>query len=1190
MQGNPNAVQFTQFGTLPTPRVVYVPVGSPFQSPPIARQGYGQAVTIPTPSSSSSSVVSPTAPHSRDQRFSTQTKKFPHKLRHKSAPGPTGFVRNQLTASELPELQRIVSPVRRAQESPNEQKNTQDSRSALLNQPNLAKSNPRSAPREKRIRTNDAIDSIFDQGPVRKKMLVRNGGEDSSAREEALAQLVEEEPKSEQGPQGFRQLRLQNLPSFSFKDPASKRAASRTSNAQVCKRTPKKSMDIRSEVSETQDGVKFAMTGPFLEIVDAPIWERFHLIQNEMIITKRGRCLFPTLRFRPYQMDPTTMYSISIDLVQVTPYRYRFKGGSWVPVVHSDGSPLVEAVPPPSEPYTHPESPQKGSYWIENGVCFKNLKLTNFSNGSESSDDASDPGKRSRKTKSTKNQHAKNRNKRSCYSSDSDTASSVAEWDLSASFSDDSYIQGGRGHRIKSEFASKSRSSSSHSATWASRRAPRQTAPLDQEKLLDFSNVIAGATPKAIPGGQFFVASFHMYQPRIHITILDDKEARQGTKSGGKRKRDLSKSTASTLPASSTQEDDNESVIAYEGFIPKESDEDNIITTDVTKSSDMYMLRHRIIKFDETAFVAVTHYQNPQVNHLKKNFNPHAKGFKDWETKLAASQIEGGYKSRMTFGLPSVVLDASADGETRVIDLRGRKNIPEALSEGGIQRPKIPLLCAAERLKYREVRYDKVAFTKKVKKRQFSTEDLTTENPKQSRRVSTEGRKQNRSSFQQDRRDWRSSQRNRHHVRIQCSEEEESETEPSPQRSNRLHNESVLGSDLELDDIELMPQTVFGKDPNSSVRANKLTLHKLPLQGKVDEFEEVSLTFAAPTPNVLPANNWLPMDTGGILPFFSNMAEGVSNISWNDQQELSLMNMGDSAQTNNEALSTIRFELVLSNDSGRDKVSGISVDYISSHASSVLSVDGQANIESLCADGTLNPFKSDSDAHNGRTPVGMAPLTRFTMSEGNAVDTEASEIASGDKAVESIPRATLDVAPSMLVAREGLGVELNELLAISPLSEHCPQSLGNRKMTSECGNLELQSDMRDGVAVEKIDISNERHDEVSASAALHTIDSKKTAVFTIPDHRFLAGTHDSFTRTSSSGVIERDECSTPLDMLSYFCTKILKRRVEPRDRAGEMKPLVANASHAGRTEDENESGELIFSPVDPLAWKRRRSA
>ncbi|CAG8457453.1 2434_t:CDS:1 [Racocetra fulgida] len=40
-----------------------------------------------------------------------------------------------------------------------------------------------------------------------------------------------------------------------------------------------------------------------------------------------------------------------------------------------------------------------------------------------------------------------------------------------------------------------------------------------------------------------------------------------------------------------------------------------------------------VTSFEETTFIAVTHYQNDAVNSLKKNYNPHAKGFKDMDSK-----------------------------------------------------------------------------------------------------------------------------------------------------------------------------------------------------------------------------------------------------------------------------------------------------------------------------------------------------------------------------------------------------------------------------------------------------------------------------------------------------------------------------------------------------------------------------
>ena len=73
--------------------------------------------------------------------------------------------------------------------------------------------------------------------------------------------------------------------------------------------------------------------------------------------------------------------------------------------------------------------------------------------------------------------------------------------------------------------------------------------------------------PLELPSGHFHLRSFHRYQPRVHLFTHA---------SGGR------------------------------GEVER-------VTTFVWR---------------ETTFVAVTHYQNEEVNWLKKNYNPHAKGFK----------------------------------------------------------------------------------------------------------------------------------------------------------------------------------------------------------------------------------------------------------------------------------------------------------------------------------------------------------------------------------------------------------------------------------------------------------------------------------------------------------------------------------------------------------------------------------
>jgi hypothetical protein len=78
---------------------------------------------------------------------------------------------------------------------------------------------------------------------------------------------------------------------------------------------------------------------------------------------------------------------------------------------------------------------------------------------------------------------------------------------------------------------------------------------------------------------------------------------------------------------------------------------------DKTVDSDMYLLAQSfhsyiprlhiesekesfIFVFPETEFIVVTHYQNERVNYLKKQYNPHAKGFKSSHRKGTFSVVK----------------------------------------------------------------------------------------------------------------------------------------------------------------------------------------------------------------------------------------------------------------------------------------------------------------------------------------------------------------------------------------------------------------------------------------------------------------------------------------------------------------------------------------------------------------------
>ncbi|RIB22000.1 hypothetical protein C2G38_2243568 [Gigaspora rosea] len=219
----------------------------------------------------------------------------------------------------------------------------------------------------------------------------------------------------------------------------------------------------------------------------ADLWSQFYRVENEMIITKSGRCMFPLLKYKPLNLDPSAKYSFIVDFIQVSPTRFRFKKGSWVSIGIdkrkfslnnlNNRNGRIKTGMVGGRPFTHPDSPQSGAYWMDCGVNFPKIKLTN----------------------------------RPCHNNQS-----------------------------KSKKRGRPRNSVSNNSS-------------------------------SLPDGHFCLTSFHKYQPRVKMI---------------KHSTDI-------------------------------NDHDQEITT----------------AFQETTFIAVTHYQNDAVNFLKKNYNPHAKGFKDMESK-----------------------------------------------------------------------------------------------------------------------------------------------------------------------------------------------------------------------------------------------------------------------------------------------------------------------------------------------------------------------------------------------------------------------------------------------------------------------------------------------------------------------------------------------------------------------------
>uniref|UniRef100_A0A8C4QPB6 T-box transcription factor Tb n=1 Tax=Eptatretus burgeri TaxID=7764 RepID=A0A8C4QPB6_EPTBU len=108
---------------------------------------------------------------------------------------------------------------------------------------------------------------------------------------------------------------------------------------------------------------------------ECALWEQFHLLSNEMIVTKTGRRMFPVIKVSVSGLDPQAMYSLLLDFSAADSYRWRYVNGEWV----AGGKPEPQ---PPSCVYIHPDSPNFGAHWMRAPVSFCKVKLSNKMNAS----------------------------------------------------------------------------------------------------------------------------------------------------------------------------------------------------------------------------------------------------------------------------------------------------------------------------------------------------------------------------------------------------------------------------------------------------------------------------------------------------------------------------------------------------------------------------------------------------------------------------------------------------------------------------------------------------------------------------------------------------------------------------------------------------------------------------------------
>ena len=104
------------------------------------------------------------------------------------------------------------------------------------------------------------------------------------------------------------------------------------------------------------------------------LWDKFCEFGTEMIITRTGRRMFPTVRcsFANLDLDAGTKYLILLDIVPCDNkrYRYAYHRSSWLVAGKADPA-------PPHRLYCHPDAPFTAEQLKKQVISFEKVKVTN---------------------------------------------------------------------------------------------------------------------------------------------------------------------------------------------------------------------------------------------------------------------------------------------------------------------------------------------------------------------------------------------------------------------------------------------------------------------------------------------------------------------------------------------------------------------------------------------------------------------------------------------------------------------------------------------------------------------------------------------------------------------------------------------------------------------------------------------
>ena len=122
------------------------------------------------------------------------------------------------------------------------------------------------------------------------------------------------------------------------------------------------------EVTHCPEGER----GCRVSILNLKVWKEVNEIGTEMVMSEKGRTMFPPLLTTVKGLSPEKFYTIKLCFRQVDSniYIFKDKGQEWKVVKAEDGEPH-------SASWIHRDSPKLGSHWMEKPFSFKDLRLIN---------------------------------------------------------------------------------------------------------------------------------------------------------------------------------------------------------------------------------------------------------------------------------------------------------------------------------------------------------------------------------------------------------------------------------------------------------------------------------------------------------------------------------------------------------------------------------------------------------------------------------------------------------------------------------------------------------------------------------------------------------------------------------------------------------------------------------------------